>query len=376
MNFDFSEDMDMLRDQARRMLQQQCPTSAVREVLEGKDTFNRQLWRNIAQVGWTGTAIPEAFGGVGLGYEGLCVIAEELGRALAPIPFASSVYLATEAILAHGTDAQKAAWLPRLAAGDVIGAFALAEGLDNPSAASVRARVEAGYLSGTKWPVMDGAIADFAVVVAKDEAGTPGCYLVDLSAPGVTATPLDTVDPTRAQAKLVFTAAPAAKLSGGDAGWASVARLLDRAAVLLAFEQVGGASACVEMGTAYAKERVAFGRPIGSFQAIKHKLADMYTATQIARSNAYYGAWALEANAPELPLAAAGARVAATEAFRFASRENIQTHGGMGFTWELDCHLFFRRAGALATQLGSLAYWKERLVSHWTAAGQAGAAEH
>lgn len=374
MNFDFSEDMDMLREQARRMLQQQCPTSAVRQVLEGKDTFDRKLWQEIAQVGWTGTAIPEAYGGAGLGYEGLCVLAEELGRVAAPVPFASSVYLATEAILAHGTDAQKAAWLPRLAAGEVIGAFALAEGLGNPAAAAVHARVEGGRLSGTKWPVMDGGIADFAVVVANDEAGTPGLYLVDLATAGVARAPLEAVDPTRAQARIVFEAAPAEKLAGGDSGWAPVERLLCKAAVLLAFEQVGGAAACVEMGTAYAKERIAFGRPIGSFQAIKHKLADMYTATELARSNAYYGAWALDADAPELPLAAAAARVSATEAFRFASRENIQTHGGMGFTWELDCHLYFRRAGTLAMQLGSVAYWKDRLVTCWADSSAAGAA--
>ncbi|WP_321916128.1 MULTISPECIES: acyl-CoA dehydrogenase family protein [unclassified Paraburkholderia] len=367
MNFDFNEDLHMLREQARRMLQQQCPATAVRQVLEGKDAFDRKLWQEIAQLGWTGAAIPEQFGGAGLGYEGLCVLAEELGRVLAPVPFASSVYQATEAILTHGSDAQKAAWLPRLASGEVIGTFALAEGLGNPSASAVRAHVEGGRLYATKWPVVDGGIADFAVVVANDEAGAPGLYLVDLAGEGVARSPLESVDPTRPQAKIVFDAAPAEKLAGGKSGWAAVERLLCKAAVLLAFEQIGGASACVEMGTAYAKERIAFGRPIGSFQAIKHKLADMYTAAELARSNAYYGAWALEADAPELPLAAAAARVCATDAYRFASRENIQTHGGMGFTWELDCHLYLRRAGMLATQLGSVTYWKDLLVTQWAA---------
>ncbi|MBP7660284.1 MAG: hypothetical protein KA778_09785, partial [Burkholderiaceae bacterium] len=206
-----------------------------------------------------------------------------------------------------------------------------------------------------------------AVVAAKDSAGTIGLYLVELQAAGVTRTTLKSVDPSRNQSRIGFDQAPAQPLGEGAQGWAGVERLLDRAAVLMAFEQVGGASACLDMAVAYANERFAFGRPIGSFQAIKHKLADVYIATELARSNAYYGAWALSTDAPELALAAATARVAGSDAFYLAAKENIQTHGGMGFTWEMDCHLFYRRAKLMAVQLGSNPHWKDRLVHLWNA---------
>ena len=375
MNFDFSEDLNMLRDEARKFLAERCPTKAVRRILEGHAPYDRELWQQVAQMGWLGAAVPESYGGAGLGHEGLCVLAEELGRAIAPIPFASSVYLATEAILAHGSDAQKEKYLPKLAAGELIGAFAIAEGADNPRPEAIAARLQGGSVTGSKWPVADGGIADFAVVVAKDDTGTPRLAIVDLAGKGVTRAALKTVDPTRDQARVDLDRAPAELLGDGGAGWPSVQALLDRAAVLVAFEQVGGAQACLEMATAYAKDRVAFGRPIGSFQAIKHKLADVYIATELARSNAYYGAWALSTDAPELPLAAAAARVAATEAYHLASKENIQTHGGMGFTWELDCHLFYRRAKMLALALGSARHWKNRLVDRWDAATPAADAQ-
>lgn len=368
MNFDFSEDLNMLRDEARKFLAERCPTTAVRRILEGEAPYDRDLWLQVAQMGWLGAAVPEDFGGAGLGHEGLCVIAEEIGRAIAPIPFASSVYLVTEAILAHGSEAQKRKYLPRLAAGELIGAFAIAEGAQDPRPQAIAARLRGNTLSGTKWPVPDAAYADLAVVVARDENDQVRLAIVELAGKGVSRATIETIDPTHQQARLDFDAAPAEPLGEGSVSWDAVQALLDRAAVLVAFEQVGGAQACLEMATAYAKERVAFGRPIGSFQAIKHKLADVYVATELARSNAYYGAWALSTGAPELPLAAAAARVAATDAYHLASKENIQTHGGMGFTWELDCHLFYRRAKMLALALGSARHWKHRLVDRWDAA--------
>lgn len=368
MNFDFSEDLNLLRDEARKFLAEQCPPKAVRRILEGEAPFDRALWKQVAAMGWLGAAVPENYGGAGLGHEGLCVLAEEIGRALAPIPFASSVYLATEAIVAHGSEAQKEKYLPALATGELIGALAIAEGPDNPRPEAVRARVANGRLSAAKWPVVDGSIADLAIVVARNEQDVPSLFIVDLNGAGVARDALKTVDPTRNQARVTFDDAPAEPLCSG---WDAVQGLLDRAAVLIAFEQVGGSQACLEMATAYAKERIAFGRPIGSFQAIKHKLADVYVATELARSNAYYGAWALQSNAPELAVAAAAARVSATDAFHLASKENIQTHGGMGFTWELDCHLFYRRAKMLALALGSSKHWKGRLVDCWQAQGDA-----
>lgn len=366
MNFDFSDDQKALREQASRFLRDRCPPKAVRRILEGGDIFDRDLWKGVVEMGWTATAIPEEYGGLGLGYLELCVIAEELGRVVAPIPFASSVYLATEAILLAGSAEQKEKYLPKLAGGDLIGTFAMSEGATAPSPRTIKATLKAGKVDGTKTPVADGLAADFAVVLARTgDSGDRALSLaiVDLTGDGVTRAAVKTVDPTRNQAEIAFAGAPAELLGAQGEGWALARQVLDRAAVLLAFEQVGGSDACLAMAKDYALGRYAFGRQIASYQAIKHKLADMYVNTEIARSNSYYGAWALSTNAPELPEAAAGARVSAIQAYDYASKENIQTHGGMGFTWELDCQLFFRRAKNDALSLGSIRTWKERLVA-------------
>jgi alkylation response protein AidB-like acyl-CoA dehydrogenase len=357
MNFDFSEDLKQLRDQARRFLSEQCPPALVRRSLDGEEPYAAPLWKEITNMGWIGAAIPEQYGGAGLGYEGLCVLAEEIGRVVAPVPFASCAYLAAEAILLAGTESQKREYLPQLADGSLIGCFALAEGSGNPSPEAVRARVTGGKLTGTKWPVADGGIA--GIVAARDETNEIALFLVETKT--IARKPLRTVDPSRDQAKFDFTDTPAEKLPAAT-GWATVQRLLDRAAILFAFEQVGGADASLQMARDYAMERFAFGRPIGSFQAIKHKLTDVYVALELARSNAYYGAWALTADAAELPLAAATARVSATDAFHIASKENIQTHGGVGFTWAFDCHLYYRRSKQLGLRLGGAPFWKNRLV--------------
>ncbi|MGB8842733.1 MAG: acyl-CoA dehydrogenase family protein [Aliidongia sp.] len=362
MNFDFSDELKQLRDQARRFLAEQCPPTAVRRVLEGEASYDRALWLKLAEMGWLGAAVPEAFGGAGLGHEGLCVLAEELGRALAPVPFASSIYLAAETIMFAGSPAQKEAYLPKLASGERIGTLALAEGQGNPDPRRIETTVSGGRISGLKLPVTDGGIADLAIVLAR-ESGLLALFLVDLTGPGVVREAVATIDPSRDHARITLTDAPAERLGAAGEGWAITRRALDRAAILVAFEQIGGAQACLEMARDYALERYAFGRPIGSFQAIKHKLADVYIATELARSNAYYGAWALAGDAAELPVAAASARVAATEAFHLASKENIQTHGGMGFTWAGDCHLYYRRAKHLALTLGSAPWWQDRLIA-------------
>ncbi len=359
MNFDFSDDLKQLRDQARRFLSEKCPPTLVRKSLDGEEPYAAALWKEIANMGWIGAAIPEQYGGAGLGYEGLCVLAEEIGRAVAPVPFASCAYLAAEAILLAGTEAQKRQYLPGLSDGSLIGCFALAEGNGNPSPDAVRARVTSGRLNGVKWPVADGGIANIAIIAARDESNEIGLFVIETNA--VARATLRTVDPTRDQARFDFNDTPALKLPAAT-GWATVQRLLDRAAILFAFEQVGGADAALQMARDYAMERFAFGRPIGSFQAIKHKLTDVYVALELARSNAYYGAWALTADAAELPLAAATARVSATDAFHIASKENIQTHGGVGFTWAFDCHLYYRRSKQLGLRLGAAPFWKNRLV--------------
>ena len=366
MNFDFSDDQKQLRDQARRFLAEKCTTKQVRQVLEGKDTYDRALWKGLAELGFLGVAIPEEFGGSGAGHLELAVLAEELGRVVAPVPVASSIYLAAEAIMIAGTDAQKRKYLPGLASGEKIATLALFEGKGNPSPAAVKASVSNGALSGVKTPVLDGGIADFAVVVARSgNSGREtdiGLYIVDLKGKGVECRSLKSIDPTHNQAEIKFDGAPAELLGQAGEGWSALTRVLDRAAVLIAFEQVGGADRALEMGRDYALDRMAFGRPIGSFQAIKHILADMYVNATLARSNAYYAAWALSTNAAELAEAAAAARISATQGFQHCAKQNIQVHGGMGFTWEFDCHLYYRRSNALALVLGSLSYWEDQLI--------------
>jgi len=363
MDFDFSEDQKFLKNEARKFLDARCPVSVVRSVLDDPDkSFDSKLWKAVAEQGWLGAAIAEEHGGLGLGGVELCAIAEELGRSLAPIPFASTVYFVAEALKLAGSDAQKAKWLPKIAAGEVIGCFATVERPGVLTEAGVQARAEGGVLNGTKIPVADGDIADLAVVLAK-AGGRPSLFLVELDGSNVSRDVLQTLDPTRGSAKLTFTGAAAEPLGEAGEGMALAEAVLNRAAVLLAFEQVGGADKALEMAKDYALNRYAFGRQIGSYQAIKHKLADIYIKNELARSNAYYGAWALDAGAAELPVAAAAARVSACDAFWFASKENIQTHGGMGFTWGVDCHLYYRRAQQLGLVAGGAKAWKERLVT-------------
>jgi alkylation response protein AidB-like acyl-CoA dehydrogenase len=215
-------------------------------------------------------------------------------------------------------------------------------------------------------PVGDGAIADFAIVAAR--TGGSGretdisLFLAELKGDAVATKSLTNIDPTRGQAEITFKNCRAEPLGGAGEGFGILTQLLDRAAVLMAFEQLGGADRALEMGRDYALDRIAFGRPIGSFQAVKHMLADMYVSATLARSNCYYGAWALSTNASELPEAAASARISATQAFQHCAKNNIQVHGGMGFTWEFDCHMFYRRANATALGLGSLSYWEDALI--------------
>src|SRR5258708_2067282 len=366
MNFDFSDEQRQLRDEARRFLTEKCPPRVVRAVLDGKASYDRELWKGLADMGFLGVAIPEAFGGSGAGHLELCVIAEEMGRALAPVPFSSTVYLAAEALQLAGSEGQKSKWLPAIASGSAIGTLALFEGSGNPSPQAIKLSAAKAVLDGVKKPVPDGAIADFAIVAARTaSAGREtdiSLFLVDLTSEGVEAKPLTNVDPSRGQAEITFRNCKAEPLGPASEGWSILSRVLDRAAVLLAFEQVGGADRALEMGRDYALDRIAFGRPIGSFQAVKHILADMYVSATLARSNCYYGAWALSTNASELPEAAAAARISATQAFQHCSKNNIQVHGGMGFTWEFDCHLYYRRSNALALALGSLSYWEDALI--------------
>lgn len=362
MNFDFSDDQKLLKDQTGRFLTERCGPEVVREVLEGRAPYAEPVWRGLADMGLIGTGIPEQHGGAGAGYLELCLVAQEVGAALAPVPFGSTVYLVAEALQLWGSEAQKSRWLPGIAGGAVRGALALTESHREPTADSIATEYRNGSLSGFKSVVPDGGIADLLLVLARGERG-PGLYLVDAAEARLERTPVATIDPTRDTASIRFQASSAEALGDEGEGWNALQRLYDRAAVLFAFEQLGGAQRALDMGVAYAKERYAFGRPIGSFQAIKHMLADMYVAAKLAESNCYYAAWALASDSADLPLAAATARVSATQAFQLCSRDNTQVHGGMGFTWEFDCHLYYRRSNYLALQLGGLTAWENRLAA-------------
>ncbi len=358
MNFDFSDDQKLLKEQVRKFLTDKCSTKVVRRVLDGNETHAEEVWKGLVELGVPGVGIPEEYGGLGLTPLELCVVAEEIGRAAAPVPFDSSVVLATEAIKLAGSEAQKRKWLPLLASGEAIGTLAVAEGPQPPKPRNVTTTFGNGYLNGRKVPVADGEAATFAVVMAKNSL-----VLVDLAQAAVTRKRVETIDPARKHAELTFNGASAELLGGEGEGWRLLERLHDAAAVYFAFAQVGGAEAAMWMARDYALQRYAFGRLIGSYQAIKHKLADCYVKLELARSNAYYGAMMLTEGGADLPLAAAAARIAATEAYDFAAKENIQTHGGIGFTWEADTQFHYRRSRVMALAIGGPMAWKDKLVT-------------
>jgi alkylation response protein AidB-like acyl-CoA dehydrogenase len=364
MDFDFSQEQRQLKDEARRFLSARCPLSLVRATLaeDAERRAWRALFKEIAELGWCGTAIPEANGGHGLGYVELCAIAEELGRALAPVPFASSIYFCAEGVMAGGSAEQRARLLPRLARGEIVGCLATAEGSGAHQSRGIRCQVKAGRLNGVKIPVIDGDAADVALVLAAEERGA-SLFLADLTDPGVQRTALQSLDPSRGVARLSFADVAVELVGDAGEGRALAERIFNRAAVSIAFEQLGGADRCLELSRDYALERRTFGRSIGTYQAIKHRLAEMYVKNELARSLAYYAAWALASTATELPRAAAMARVAASDAFGFAARESIQIHGGIGVTWEASPHLFFRRARHLSLVCGAPDGWAERLAA-------------
>ena len=369
MNFDFSDDQKLLKDQARKFLTDKCSRQVVRSVLDNSENqYSKELWQEVVNMGWTATAIPEVYGGLGLGMLELCVIAEELGRSLAPIPFSSSIYTFAEFLKAYGSEEQKQQYLPKIASGELIGSFAFPETKGTPRINNINSKVENNKLSGKKLPVNDGQVADILIVAANSDNNqnhnSLSLYIVETNQNGVSKKLLDTLDPTRPSSEVNFKDADCVSLGEKGEGWAMIQNILNRAAILFAFEQVGGAQVALDEAKKYSIERYAFGKPIGSFQALKHKMADMYVKNELAKSNAYYGAWALSTDSMELPVAAAGARVSATEAFHYASKENIQIHGGVGFTWEYYCHLFYRRSKLLSLNLGSIRKWKENLISN------------
>jgi alkylation response protein AidB-like acyl-CoA dehydrogenase len=365
MDFAFTDEQEELRRTARRWLDEKCPSPRVRELMESDSGFDERLWKEMAGLGWQGMAIPEQHGGAGFSFLETFVLLEEMGRSLYPSPFFSTVVLGTPAVLEAGSDEQKGAILPAVASGDLTLALAFTEpnGLWTEPGVEATARLEGNdwMVDGTKSFVLDGHTAGTLVVAARTPVGV-SLFLVDGQAEGLARRRLETMDMTRKQAEVQLSSVRGDLLGEEGKGWDVLESVLQRAVVGLAGEQVGGAQTCLDSAVDYAKVRHQFGRPIGSFQAIKHKCADMLVQVESAKSAAYYAAWAATADEAELALAAPLAKSYCSEAYFFCAAENIQIHGGIGFTWEHDAHLYFKRAKSSELLFGDPAFHRASLA--------------
>ena len=368
MNFAFSEEQEELRRLARKWLSERSPSLVVRELMESDSGYDPAMWADMAQMGWQGMAIPEEYGGAGFGQLELAVLFEEMGRSLLPAPFFSTVSLGSAAILEAGSDKQKHDFLSRVSAGEITVALAFTEpngSWDEVGIETIAEPVATGWsVNGAKSFVLDGHTADLLIVAARSVEGVT-LFLVDADTDGVGRRRLETMDMTRKQAEVILTNVRVSEdnlIGQRGGGWATIERVLQKAVVNLAAEQVGAAQKCLEMSVEYAKTRHQFGRPIGSFQAIKHKCADMLVQVESAKSAAYYGAWAAAEDNEELPIVAPMAKSYCSEAFFLCASENIQIHGGIGFTWEHDAHLYFKRAKSSELLFGDPAYHRAKLA--------------
>ena len=366
MNFAFTEEQEELRKTVRAFLESKSSEEAVREQMETEQGYDPAVWSQMGeQMGLQGLAIPEEFGGSGYSFVELGIVLEEMGRALLCAPFFSTAVLAANTLIHSGDDAAKQAHLPGIASGETIATVAYVEpsGKWDESGITMEASGSGSdvTLSGTKSFVIDGHIANLIIVAAKSGAGT-SLYAVQGDASGLTRTSLSTMDQTRKQAKLEFENTPATLIGEEGKGWEVLSNVLDLVAVGLAAEEVGGAQKVLEMAVEYAKVRVQFGRPIGSFQAIKHKCADMLLEVESAKSAAYYGLWCAAEMNDELASTASLAKAYCSEAYFHAAAENIQIHGGIGFTWEHPAHLYFKRAKSSELMFGDPTYHREQLA--------------
>ncbi|HEX4491686.1 MAG TPA: acyl-CoA dehydrogenase family protein [Acidimicrobiia bacterium] len=371
MNFAFSDEQEELRQTVRRFLEGKSPSAEVRRLMETTEGYDPAVWKQMGQeLGLQGLHIPEEYGGQGFTFVELAIVLEEMGRVLLCAPYFSSVVLAANAILNAGTAEQKAALLPGIASGETIATLAFTEPNGKWDSAGVTMEAKGSgdsyTLDGEKMFVIDGHTANLIVVAARlaGTSGTDGIafFTVDGDAAGLTRTPLATMDQTRKQAKLEFSGVKARPLGEPGAGWPALSKTLDQAAVGLANEMIGGAQFVLDQSVEYAKVRVQFGRPIGSFQAIKHKCADMLLEVESGKSAAYYAAWAAAEDNEELPVVAALAKAYISDAYFHCAAENIQIHGGIGFTWEHDAHLYFKRAKSSEIFLGDATYHRELLA--------------
>jgi alkylation response protein AidB-like acyl-CoA dehydrogenase len=352
-----STEQGQLRQSVRRFLAEKSPSKAVRELMEDERGYDPQVWeQGAAQLGLPAMAIPEQYGGAGFTFVEQAIVLEELGRSLCPGPYLPSAVLAANALLASGDEQACKDLLPGIASGEVVATLAFTEDDGSWTAGAGTLGVEAGALTGHKNYVLYGHVADLILVAGPDST----LYAVGADAVGLTRTALPTLDQTRRLARLEFAGTPARAIQAAD-GW--LTRVLDVAALALAAEQLGGAQAALDMAVAYAKERRQFDRPIGSFQAIKHRCADLLLELESTRSAVTYAAWAVAEDSPEVAVLAPLTKAYASEAFFHIAAENIQIHGGIGFTWEHDAHLYFKRATADELFLGDPASHRAELAT-------------
>jgi alkylation response protein AidB-like acyl-CoA dehydrogenase len=353
MQFGLSESQQILKDTARKFFAGESPIAAVRKSMETDTAYDAALWTKLAEQGFTGIIAPEEFGGMGLGKVELILLIEEAGYALLPGPFFSTVALAGSVIEACGSPEQKKKYLGSIASGQARSTVALVEAAGSWDTENLGIGAAGNKLTGTKLFVTDAAVADFIVVVARDAV-----YIVDAKAPGLHIEPMKGMDLARKIYAVEFKNTPAEML--GDSG--GLAEALNVATAALCAEMTGGEQRALELTVAYAKTRKQFGKPIGIFQAVQHLCADMYLETESSRSATYYAAWALEENTPDAAVSVSVAKMYASDAARNVGNRGIQVHGGMGFTWENDIHLYYRRAKASETMLGDATFHRERIA--------------
>jgi alkylation response protein AidB-like acyl-CoA dehydrogenase len=372
LDFGFSEEQEMLRDAAKRFLTDNCTTKFVRQMMADETAHDRAFWQKLVDLGWPAMLIPEKYGGQEGSFLDMTVVAEEAGKALIPGPFFTAALLGVPAIIEGGSEAQKQEILPKMAKGEYIGTVAVAEASGRFDAEGIElgaTKKGAGYtLSGEKFFVPDAHVADGIVVAARTgrggEAGVT-LFLVPAKAKGVTITQLKTVDMTRRLCHVKFdnVSVDAANVLGKqDQGWPILRRTLDIATAALSTEMVGTAQKALDISVEYAKTRVQFGKPIGSFQAVKHKCVDMMVAVENARSLTYYACWTVDERNAEAATAVPMAKAYASDMAKNVTSEAIQVHGGIGFTWEHDMHLYHRRALAGEGNFGNAPIHRETVA--------------
>jgi alkylation response protein AidB-like acyl-CoA dehydrogenase len=374
MEFGFTKAQEMLRQAAVEVLKRHCPIGVVRELTTSEHGHSQELWAQMAELGWVGLVFPEEYGGDGAEFTDLVVLLEEMGRALVPGAFFSSILLGGSALLEAANEEQKERWLAPLAAGQLKATLALTEMGEESGPEGVALKAEqsaAGFLlDGTKLFVPDAQVADLIICAARTSRSSnpaDGITLlaVDRASEGIKITPLKTMDATRRLYEVSFSrvCVPADRVLGtvGEA-WPVIQKVINRAAIGLSAEMVGGAQRVLDLCVEYAKTRVQFGRPIGSFQAIQHRCAEMLLLTESARSAVYAAACAVSENSQELPLLASIAKAYTSDAYSWAAGEGIQLHGGMGYTWECDLHLYFKRAKADEVTFGDATYHRARIA--------------